>query len=165
MPAIKLGYIYHNSDNISSGMMIQTSLEYRTKKNLLFRLSYDDFSSRVNITTNSKQIYRARIPTSDFIAGVGYRFKKQRNNFFLIVQSGLRSYENPVIENLNGGINIDQRSETIGTMRYTLVYEYELFKYVFLNSEVFAGQLYSTKDFWSDRSSFGVTIGISATIF
>jgi hypothetical protein len=166
MPAVQMGFINHNSENISSGLLIQTSLEYRTKKDLLFRLNYDDFSGRINLKYTNNQTYSARIPISEFIVGIGYRLTKKRNNYFLIVQSGIRLYENPIIDNTNGNLNINQKGETIATIRYTLGYEYELFENVFLNSEIFLGHFYNSKDFWKNENPpFGMTLGISARLF
>jgi hypothetical protein len=166
MPALQMGYINHNSENISSGLMIQTSLEYRTKQGLLLRINYDDFSGRLNLKYTNNQTYSARIPISEFIGGLGYRLTRQRNNYFLMAQSGLRFYENPVIETTNGNLSIEQRHATIGTMRYTFGYEYELFENVFLNSEIFAGYAYVDKDFWSNaKPHYGITLGVSARLF
>ena len=166
IPALQMGYINHNSKNITAGLIIQTSLEYRTKKKILFRLNYDDFSGRLNLQTNSNQTYNARIPISELIGGLGYRHTIKRNNFFLVVESGVRFYENPVIENLNGNLNIEQKGTIIGTARYTFGYEYELFDNVFFNSEAFIGHFIKEKDFWSNAKPFyGVTIGISARLF
>jgi len=166
MPAVQMGFINHNSENISSGLLIQTALEYRTKKGLLFRLNYDDFSGRINLKYANNQTYSARIPISEFIGGIGYRLTKKRNNYFFIVQSGIRLYENPVIDNINGNLNINQKAETIATVRYTLGYEYELFENIFLNTEIFSGHFYNSKDFWKNEMlPFGMTFGISARLF
>lgn len=166
MPALQMGYINHNSEKISSGLIIQTSLDYRTKKGLLFRINYDDFSGRLNLKYANNQSYQARTPMSEFIGGVGYRLTKKRNNYFLIIQSGIRLYENPIIENTNGNLNIDQKAETIGTIRYTIGYEYELFDNIFLNSEIFAGHFYDRKDFWdNEKPHWGMTLGVSARLF
>ncbi len=166
MPALQMGYINHNSENISSGLIIQTSLDYRTKRGLLFRINYDDFSGRLNLKYANNQTYSARIPISEFIGGLGYRLTRQRSNYFLIIQSGIRFYENPVIENLNGNLSIEQKDETIGTIRYTLGYEYELFENVFLNSEIFTGHFYTNKDFWENKKPYlGITLGVSARLF
>lgn len=166
MPAIQMGYINHNSESISSGLIIQTSLDYRTKRGVLLRLNYDDFSGRLNLNYSNNQKYSARIPISEFIGGVGYRLTKQRNSYFLIIQSGIRFYENPIIENSNGNLNIEQKDATIGTVRYTFGYEYELFENIFLNSEIFLGHFYNSKDFWNNKKPyFGITLGISARLF
>ncbi len=166
MPALQMGYINHNSERITSGLIIQTSLEYRTKKGILFRINYDDFSGRLKLKNASNQTYSARIPISEFIGGLGYRLTRKRSNYFVVVQSGVRFYENPVIENINGNLNIEQKDATITTIRYTLGYEYELFENVFLNTEVFAGHFYEAKDFWSNvKPSYGVTLGVSARLF
>lgn len=166
MPAIQMGYINHNSENISSGLIIQTSLEFRTKRGFLFRLNYDDFSGRLNLNYSNNQKYSARIPISEFIGGLGYRLTKKRNNYFLIIQSGIRFYENPIIENSNGNLNIEQKDATIGTLRYTLGYEYEIFENIFLNSEIFIGHFYNSKNFWNNnKPHLGITFGISARLF
>ncbi|MFM6983908.1 MAG: hypothetical protein ACKOXF_07235 [Chitinophagaceae bacterium] len=166
VPAIQMGYINHNSDNMSDGIMIQTSMEYRTRKNLLFRGNYDYFRGRLNVITNSNQTYSAKIPLSELIGGIGYRVTKKRHNLFLVAQTGIRFYEEPVIENFNGNLNIDQKDETIGTFRYTLGYEYEVFNSVFLNTEIFTGHLYDSKDFWENTKPFyGITFGISSKLF
>ena len=166
VPAIQMGYINHNSDNISGGILIQTSMEYRTKKNLLFRGNYDYFRGRLSINTNINQTYSAKIPLSELIGGIGYRVTEKRHNLFFMAQSGIRFYENPSIEINNGNLNIDQKDETVGTMRYTLGYEYEVFNKVFLNSEIFAGHLYTNKDFWQNSKPFyGITFGVSSRFF
>lgn len=166
MPALQMGFINHNSESISSGLIIQTSLDYRTKRGLLFRVNYDDFSGRLNVKYPNNQTYSARIPISEFLGGLGFRLTKQRSNFFLIIQSGIRFYENPIIQNVNGNLEINQKDETIGTIRYTLGYEYEVFEHVFLNSEIFTGHFYGRKDFWTNEKPFvGITLGISARLF
>lgn len=166
VPAIQMGYINHNSDNISSGILIQTSLEYRTKKNLLFRGNYDYFRGRLNLNTNINQTYSAKIPMSELIGGIGYRLTNKRHNLFLVAQTGFRFYENPVIENIHGSLNIDQKDETIGTVRYTLGYEYEIFNSVYLNTEIFIGHLYGSKDFWANTMPFyGITFGVASKLF
>jgi len=166
VPAIQMGYINHNSDKISSGIMIQTSLDYRTKKHLMFRFNYDYFRGRLSMNTNINQTYSAKIPLSELIGGVGYRVTEKRHNLFLVAQSGIRFYENPVIENNNGNLNIDQKDATVVTMRYTLGYEYEVFNSVFLNTEIFAGHLYQNKDFWQNSKPFyGITFGVSSKLF
>lgn len=166
IPALQIGYINHNSESISAGLIVQTSLEYRTKRNLLLRLNYDDFSGRLNLRTADNQSYSARIPTSELIGGLGYRITKDRHNYFLLAQTGIRFYENPTVRNENGAIAIEQVGSTIGSMRYTLGYEYELFDQVFLNSEVFLGHFLREKDFWLNSNPFfGITVGISARLF
>ena len=166
MPALQMGYINHNSDNISAGLLIQTSLEFRTKRNLLFRINYDDFSGRVDLKMDNNQTYNARIPISELLGGVGYRLNQKRHNYFLIAQTGIRFYENPIIEHKNGVLNIEQKGTTIGTARYTLGYEYEVFERIFLNLECFTGNFFKTKDFWNARKPyFGITLGMTAALF
>lgn len=132
----------------------------------MLRVNYDDFSGRLNLNYTNNQTYSGRIPISEFIGGAGYRLTKKRSNHFLIIQSGIRLYENPIIENTNGNFSIKQKGSTIGTVRYTYGYEYELFENIFLNSEIFVGHFYSSKDFWKNEAPhFGITLGISARLF
>ncbi len=166
MPALQIGYINHNSDAISEGLVIQTSLEYRAKSNLLFRLNYDDFSGRININDVNNNQYTAKVPLSEFLGGIGYRFRLKKHNLFTLVQAGVRFYELPEIESLNGIIVINQSGEQIVPIRYTVGYEYEFMENVFLNLEIFIGHFAKEKDYWSnDKPFWGVTAGISTTLF
>ncbi len=168
MPAIQVGYIHHNSDNITGGLVIQTSLEYRSAKNLLFRINYDDFSGRLTAQNEVKQTYKAKIPLSELILGAGYRVAKNKHYFFAAVQSGIRFYGTPVVEidDINETISIHQKAATTGTVRYTLGYEYEFFKNVFLNTEFFLGHFFLQKHFWSsERPYLGGSVGLKTTLF
>ena len=90
----------------------------------------------------------------------------KKHNLFTLVQAGIRFYELPKIESLNGTIVINQSGERIVPIRYTISYEYELMENVFLNLEVFSGHFAKEKDYWSnDKPFLGVTAGISTTLF
>lgn len=165
MPALQIGYINHNSDIISEGLVIQTSLEYRAKSNLLFRINYDDFSGRISINDANNNQYTARVPLSDLLGGIGYRYRFNKHNLFAIVQAGIRFYELPEIIELNGAITINQSGEQIVPVRYTAGYEYEFLKNAFLNLEFFIGHFAKEKDYWSNNKPFyGATIGLSTTL-
>lgn len=166
MPALQMGYINHNSPLISDGFMIQTSLDYRTKKNVFIRLNYDDFSGRLRFTDANNREYSGRIPLSEVLGGVGYRIHNKSHHFFAVAQMGIRFYEQPLITNNAGVIGVEQKDAFIGSVRYTLGYEYALFEEVFLCTELFTGHFSREKDFWSNtKPFFGITIGISARLF
>lgn len=166
MPALQIGYINHNSDIISDGLVIQTSLEYRTKSNLIFRVNYDDFSGRMSINDVNNNQYTAKVPLSELLGGIGYRHRFNKHNLFAIIQTGVRFYELPEIIESNGTITINQSGEQIVPMRYTMGYEYEFIKNVFLNFEFFVGHFAKEKDYWSNNKLFyGATIGLSTTLF
>lgn len=166
MPSLQMGYINHNAAQVSAGLLIQTSLEYRTRKGLLFRINYDDFSGRVSLQTGPGQTYNARIPLTEFIGGLGYRMTRGRHNLFGIMQSGFRFYERPVIENQNGNLHITQKGSIIHPLRCTAGYEYELFDSVFMNLELLAGSFLKGKDYWQTRPLYwGATLGIAARLF
>lgn len=166
IPSVQMGYIDHNSPVISSGLIIQTSLEYRNSKNMLYRLNYDDFGGRINLHNNSGySSYSGRIPLSELIAGLGYRKTFNKHNIFAVVQSGIRFYELPVVENKNNSLIINQVDRTIVPIRYTLGYEYEIFENAFLNIETFVGHFASPKDYWNNIKPFwGVTLGVSTNL-
>lgn len=166
MPSLQMGYINHNSEVISEGLIIQTSLEYRAKNNLLFRLNYDDFSGRISISDSNNNSYIGKVPLSELIGGIGYRFQSKQHNLFFLVQSGLRFYELPAIQTINGKTSINQSGKQIAPIRYTIGYEYEILKNVFLNMETFLGHFIEEKDYWSNNKPFwGTTVGLSTTLF
>ncbi len=166
MPALQIGYINHNSDIISEGLVIQTSLEYRAKSNLIFRINYDDFSGRIRINDVNNNEYVAKVPLSELLSGIGYRYSVNKHNLFAIVQAGIRFYELPEVIGRNGAITINQSGEQIVPVRYTAGYEYEFMKNVFLNLEFFVGHFAKEKDYWSNNKPFyGATIGLSTTLF
>ncbi|MEO1516915.1 MAG: hypothetical protein AAFV95_17970 [Bacteroidota bacterium] len=166
MPALQMGYINHKSDVISGGLVIQTSLEYRAKSNLLVRLNYDDFSGRITINDANDNKYVAKIPLSEFMGGIGYRLSVKKHNLFGLVQSGIRFYELPEIEEQNGIITINQSGERIVPVKYTVGYEYEIMENIFLNLELFTGHFVKKKDYWSnDQLYLGIMAGLSTTLF
>ncbi|MFT6277911.1 MAG: hypothetical protein ACJAU0_000728 [Flavobacteriales bacterium] len=166
MPALQMGYIHHNSDIVSEGLVIQTSLEYRAKHNLLFRINYDDFSGRIDVNDAIGNQYTAKVPLSELLGGIGYRLRFNKHNLFALIQSGVRFYELPEIVTLNGVITINQSGEQTVPIRYTIGYEYEFMKNVFFNIEAFVGHFAKEKDYWSnDKPFFGTTIGLSTTLF
>lgn len=166
MPSLQVGYIGHNSSIITRGLLFQTSLEYRAKNNLLYRINYDDFSGRITIKDSDNNEYGAKIPLSDLIGGIGYRFSLKKHNLFALIQAGVRFYELPDLEEVNGIISINQIRRHIVPIRYTMGYEYEFMKNVFLNVEVFLGHFAKEKDYWSNKKPFfGCTVGLSTTLF
>ena len=162
MPSIQMGFMEHNVPNLDAGLIIQTALEYRTKRGLIFRVNYDDFGGRLDI-----ERYSAKIPLVDVLGGMGYRFTRDKHNIFGLVQTGFRFYEVPRIEELeNGSIAVRQEDRDLMPVRYTLGYEFEFEPGVYLNIEAFTGHFIEVRDYWSnDRPFYGMTFGISASLF
>lgn len=168
MPSIQMGYINNHSDNLSGGILIQTSLEYQTKKGIFFRINYDDFDAdyELNDLQNSSGVFGGKVSFAELIGGLGYRLTKKKHNVFLATQMGYRFYGHPVvsIENNTTQIKFDNREVLIN--RYTLGYEYEIDKRAFLTLELFGSHVFDKKDYWKDDAwSSGFTIGITTTIF
>jgi hypothetical protein len=162
MPSIQMGFMEHNVPNLDAGLIIQTALEYRTKRGLIFRVNYDDFGGRLDI-----ERYSAKIPLVEALGGMGYRYTYKKHNVFALVQTGLRFYEVPRIEELeDGSIAVRQEDRDLMPMRYTLGYEFEFEPGLYLNVEAFTGHFIEPRDYWSnDRPFFGMTFGISASLF
>ena len=164
-PSLQMGYMHHNSDKISGGLLVQTSLEYRNTKGFTARINYDDFSGKLHLTTNT-QTYSGKTPLGEVIFGFGFRKSMNKHNLFVMAQGGVRMYQLPILENINNIISLNQISKNIVTARYTFGYEYEIFERTFLNFECFAGNFFKSKDYWSSRKPyFGATIGITAALF
>jgi len=168
MPSIQMGYIGQSSDELSGGLLIQTSLEYRTKKHFFFRVNYDDFDTDFNLINpqNLTGNYSGKVSIAELLGGVGYRGTTEKHHFFLLVQPGFRFYGFPFITNENNNISIDLDNRNLPVMRYTAGYEYEFVDNVFAALELFAGHTLENKDYWRDQDwSWGFTVGISTTLF
>lgn len=168
MPAVQMGYVTHGTDQLSGGMMIQTSIEYRHKSNLVFRVNYDDFKANMKLAypVNPDLTYTGRLSFFEFIGGIGYRDIDGKNNFTSYIQGGIRNYGFPVFSTDSVQANLDFDSRNIGIMRYSIGYEFALAPKLFLTIEGLVSHTFRAKDYWEgNRWSYGVTIGLSAPLF
>ena len=168
MPALQMGYVGHGTGQLSGGLMIQTSIEYRHKSNFVFRINYDDFESTMNIEypVNPDLTFTGRMSFFELIGGIGYRDRDGKHNFTGYVEGGIRNYGYPVFTTDSLQANLDFDSRNIGIMRYTLGYEFALAPKLFLTLEALVSHTLRSKDFWADnRWSYGFTLGISAPLF
>jgi len=168
MPAIQMGYVQHGTDQLSGGLMTQTSLEYRHESNFVLRLNYDHFNSKMKLEypVDPDLTFTGRVSFNDLMGGIGYRDRDGKHNFTGYVEGGIRNYGYPVITTDNIQANLDYDSRNIGIMRYTLGYEFALAPKLFLTLETLISHTLESKDFWIDnRWSYGVTLGISAPLF
>jgi hypothetical protein len=168
MPAIQMGYVEHGTDQLSGGLMIQTSMEYRHKSNFVLRINYDDFDSKMKIEypVNPDLTFSGRMSFFELIGGIGYRDRDGKHNFTGYIEGGIRNYGYPVFTTNSTQANLDFDSRNIGIMRYTLGYEFALAPKLFLTLEALITHTLDSKDFWIDnRWSYGATIGVSAPLF
>ena len=168
MPAIQMGYVAHGTEELSGGLMTQTSVEYRDISNLIFRINYDGFNSKMNLKypINPNTSFTGRTSFSELIGGIGYRQQLNKHNITAYIQAGSRFYGFPVFEGDSSQINLDFNSRNIGVIRYSIGYEYEIVPKLFLTVEALAGHVLKSKDFWTDnRWYYGLTIGLSAPLF
>lgn len=167
MPAVQMGYVAHGTDQLSGGLMIQTSIEYRDISNFVFRINYDDFKSNMNVEypLNSELSFTGRNSFSEFIGGVGLRDKEGQHHFTGYIQGGIRLYGYPIFTTDNTQTLLDYDSRNVGLLRYSLGYEYEINSRLFFTMESLISHTLSSKDFWEDNIwSYGLTVGLTAPI-
>jgi hypothetical protein len=168
MPAIQMGYVGHGTDQLSGGLMIQTSLEYRHNSNFVLRVNYDDFDSNMKIKypLNPALNFSGRMSFFELIGGIGYRDRDGKHNFTGYIEGGIRNYGYPVFTTDSIQANLDFDSRNIGIMRYTIGYEFALAPKLFLTLEALISHTLESKDFWIDnRWSYGATLGITTPLF
>ena len=168
MPAIQMGYVAHGTDQLSGGLMIQTSLEYRDISNFVFRINYDDFKSNLEIPfpVNPDLTFTGNLSFSELIGGIGYRDKVGKHIFTGYIQGGIRTYGFPMFTTDSLQTNLEFDTRNMGIMRYSLGYEFALATKLFLTVEALISHTLTSKDYWADnRWSYGMTLGLSAPLF
>ncbi len=168
MPAVQMGYVAHGTEQLSGGLMTQTSIEYRDISHFILRINYDAFNSNMNLQypIDSNVTFTGRTTFSELILGIGYRQELQRHNITVYVQPGLRFYGYPDITLDNNQANLNYDSRNVGIIRYSLGYEFAILPKAFLTIEGLLAHTLKSKDFWADDPwSYGVTLGISAPLF
>ena len=168
MPTVQLGYVAHGTEELSGGLMTQTSVEYRDISGIIFRINYDAFGANMNLQypIDSNLTFTGRTTFSEGIIGVGYRQNMGKHNLTAYVQPGIRLYGYPEFTLEANSANLDYDSRNVGVIRYSLGYEYALAPKLFLAIEGLISHTWKAKDFWTDnRWSYGATIGISAPLF
>ena len=168
MPQFQLGYVLHETQDLSGGLMTQTSIEYRDITNLVFRVNFDVFNSSMNLDypLNDSTSFKGKTTFSDLIGGIGYRLPLKKHNITGYVQSGVRFYGYPEFSLENNLVSINLSRNYLGVMRYTLGYEYALAPKLFLSFEFFSSHVFKRQDFWSDNIwSYGLTFGVTSPLF
>lgn len=167
MPAVQLGFVEHGSNQLSGGLMIQTSIEYRHESNFVLRINYDDFNSLINLAypINPNLTYSGRMSFFEVIGGIGYRDPDGKHNLTAYLQGGIRNYGAPIFSTDSVVANIDFDTRNIGVMRYTLGYEFTLTPKLYLSIETLLSHTFQSKDYWVDnRFSYGFTVGLSSPL-
>ncbi|MEO0895357.1 MAG: hypothetical protein AAFY71_02980 [Bacteroidota bacterium] len=168
MPSIQMGYIHHLPDELSGGLLVQTSLEYKTRRGFFFRLNYDDFDSNFELRNpqSALGVIQGNVSFTEFLGGIGYRASLKKHHFLIVLQTGRRLYSSPILTEQGNDLILELESSGINVNRYTFGYEYEIEPRVFLVLEGFASHARQAKDFWEERrGALGFTLGITATIF
>lgn len=167
MPQFQMGYVFHDTPQLSGGLMTQTSMEYRDISNFIFRVNYDAFNSNMNLEypVNDSATFTGKITFSELIGGVGYRQQLKRHNITAYIQSGIRFYGYPLFSTTDNQVMLNFDSRRVGLMRYSLGYEYAISPKLFFTLETLGGHALKMRDFWEEKTwYYGVTVGISAPL-
>lgn len=170
LPSVEIGYMFNHSDDLGGGFLTKTSLEYRIRNNndLFFRLNYDKFDAEYNLNSdnNLTPVIKGTAVFSDILGGVGYREGDAKFRGFLLLQAGSRLYNFPVLVEEDDSIIIEQAQENIFTSRITVGAEYYLNEKSAFVLDVFHGQIWENRDWWSDSGmSYGASLGFITTLF
>ncbi|MEM7038944.1 MAG: hypothetical protein AAF570_18325, partial [Bacteroidota bacterium] len=119
MPTVQMGYVWHGTEELSGGLMTQTSVEYRDISNFIFRLNYDAFNSNMSLAypIDSTVTFTGRTTFSELIIGVGYRLTMKKHNITAYVQPGFRFYGYPILTADSSQVNLDYDSRNVGIIR------------------------------------------------
>lgn len=171
LPSLEIGYIHSNSEFLSDGLLIKTSLEYRlgNRKGLLFRLNYDTYDTNYELENidNLTNVVNGTAFFSDLILGGGYRLNIDGNLCFLFIfQPGVKFYDFPVATQEGNAITIGQDNRSIFTSRSTLGLEYYLNNKSAISFDLFHNQVWDSVDFWiNHRAGFGISLGFITALF
>ena len=170
LPSIEVGYIFQLSDDLSGGIIMKTSIEYRLRNNndVFFRLNYDNYSSEYQLSssTNPADILEGTTVFSDILLGGGYRFGDRKHRFFLMAQPGIKLYDYPIATFKNNSIQITKKREEIFTTRFSLGYEYYFNEKSAVNFDLIHNQVWDNSFFWSDSGvALGFSVGFITSLF
>lgn len=169
LPSLEIGYIDNNSELLTGGILMKTSLEYRWRNNndFFFRLNYDNNDADYSITqTGISNVLESKARFSDLLGGLGYRFGERDFRLFLLAQGGWKFYNFPVLEQVNNTFTLKESSQTITMTRFTLGLEYYFDEKSAFTFEVIQSSVLDKVDFWADKTgSWGFAVGFITSLF
>lgn len=168
MPSIQMGYVNNHADELSGGLFIQTSLEYQTPKGIFFRVNYDDYDTSYKLQNPQNELgtLNGKVSFSEFIGGIGIRKVMNKHNLLVLVQSGYRFFDTPLIVEEGNNISVVLESGNANMNRYTIGYEYEVTPKTFIILEIFGSHVWEAQDYWENNQwATGITLGVTATLF
>ena len=167
LPALELGYVVENSDALNNGIMIKTSVEYRTKSNVFAKLNFDAIGLKYELENldGFTNVVKGRTTIEDLVLGVGYRFGKEEFRTYLLYQGGIRFYDYPNATQIGNTITIDQNLNTTTIHRFSIGTEYYFDSKTAITAEFSMARVGQEVDFWvSNQASLGMAIGFTTSI-
>lgn len=171
LPSLEVGYVVPNSEFLSGGLLIKTSIEYRINnpEGLFFRLNYDTYDTSYELQNldNLTNVVEGTAFFSDLLFGAGYRIgleKKFRS--FIMVQPGYKFYNFPSASLENNVVQISQGRSSILTSRVTLGLEYYINPKSAVTVDLFQNQVWNKQDFWSEHTAaYGLSLGFITALY
>ncbi|HAA15910.1 MAG TPA: hypothetical protein DCE41_31045 [Cytophagales bacterium] len=170
LPSLQIGYIFNQANNLTSGIIINTSLEYRVRNNndIFFRANYDTYNSDYIITPGNAltNVIEGTASFTDLLIGSGYRFGDSQYRIYLMAQAGVKLYNFPEFVQENNTISIVQGQRNIFSTRATVGFEYYINEKSAFSLDILQSQVWRSQDFWIDNgSALGFTLGYITSLY
>lgn len=169
LPSVEIGYVGYNSDNLTGGILVKTSIEYRFRNNndLFLRVNYDNRDAVYRLESSDfTNVLEGSVRFTDFLGGIGYRFGDKDVRVFILAQAGITTYDFPNLEVNNNSLSVTNEKDNLFITRATLGIEYYLAERTAISIEFLQSQVWENEDFWDDKTgSWGVSFGVIAALF
>ncbi|MEL6559072.1 MAG: hypothetical protein AAFQ94_12865 [Bacteroidota bacterium] len=170
LPSIEIGYVGNSADELSGGVLVKTSIEYRVRNNndIFFRINYDNSTADytldpVNAITN---VIEGTASFNDLLLGAGYRFGDKKLRTFIMLQAGIKYYNFPEFTQTNSVISIAQGRNNAFSTRATIGFEYYFTEKSAFSLDLLQNQVWDKQDFWRESgSAYGFSVGFITSLF
>lgn len=163
------GYINPGSNWFSPGGQIKTGVEFRIEQTnaFFFRFNFDNRSNKYNIPAcEITNVSEGKLHFNDYVIGTGYRYGSGRVKVFTLLQGGLTTYSFSVVSDFGNHYAVYDESETSFIIKSIFGAEYYVAENAAITLETIYSIISKDSDFWEERlSNFGVSIGMTATLF
>lgn len=163
------GFSLLSENNINSGNLVKTGIEYRFNKSkgLYIRYDYDNRKNEYKISQNNiTNVPKGEIKFDDNIIGIGYRFGKKKLKAISLFQTGLTSFEYPTVAGTTNNFKITDVRTNTTIYKITIGAEYYIVENAAITIEADFSTVPKHSIFWGDKlNTLGISIGFTTTLF
>ncbi|MCD4691987.1 MAG: hypothetical protein K8R79_03650 [Calditrichales bacterium] len=163
------GYIIPGSNKVFPGGQLKTGIEFRIKQTnaFFFRFNFDNRSNQYKIPAcEITNVSEGKLHFNDYVIGTGYRHGGGKVKVFSLLQGGLTTCSFSVVSDFGNHYAVKDESESSFIMKSILGVEYYIAKNAAITLEAVYSIISEDSDFWEEKlSSFGISIGMTATLF